>query len=750
LSFIEELKRRKVIRVGIAYVIGAWLVLQLSDVLSELLSLPEQFGPVVVAIVAIGFPIVLVLAWAFEFTSAGLKRESEVAPNERSTGKGLNALVVALLVVALAYFVWESRFSTPGSNAEQGTQQAGTSAAEETVIGRSIAVLPFENFSGNADDAYFADGLTDTLLHKLAQISELKVIARNSSFQFKGSNQDVREIGEILGVDTVLEGSVQRAGSQVRVIAQLVRTSDGAHLWSRTFDDSMDNIFDLQDRITASIVDAFALSLSEAERQRLLRDGTDNPQAYDLLIRALNTDRNLDEMTDTSAEEDAKIALIRQSIAADPNYALAWAELSRAYSALAFAADSTADFDRYVAEAQAAADEAHRLDPSLSAAHNALGWVAHRKNESNKAAGHFRKALEIDPNNLGAMSGLALQVGRSDPEAMLVLLNRLTELDPTEAFAYRQKHFALLILGRREQAIEQIKKAIELEPSTGIFYADLVNLLRYGGRPDQAAVWTSKLLRLTPNSFDGQMAMANAWLSAAQFERAGEWITLALQPRPDSDAAKALEVRRLIGAGEYQRALEALEDVRETESGSYVHAISAGSACMGLRQAECVRQQLRTISRLLEEAKLQGSAFPGMDVLPAIANLVVDGMENPASDNAPEAGQLLQAVLADNGLGFEDAYFTKAGLAARMGDSDQAFGFLETSITGPDGAVFNDDWFGLSAEDSRLLDPLRSDARFDAWLARHQARREAMRERMLRLERDGEIISVAAVQRMLD
>ena len=136
------------------------------------------------------------------------------------------------------------------------------------------------------------------MLHKLAQISQLKVIARNSTFQFKDTNKDVREIGQILNVDTVLEGSVQRAGEQVRVIAQLVRTSDGAHIWSQSFDDSMDNIFDLQDRIAASIVDAFQLTLSAAERQRLLRDGTDNPVAYDLLIRALNTRRSMDELTD--------------------------------------------------------------------------------------------------------------------------------------------------------------------------------------------------------------------------------------------------------------------------------------------------------------------------------------------------------------------------------------------------------------------------------------------------------------------
>ena len=250
-----------------------------------------------------------------------------------------------------------------------------------------------------------------------------------------------------------------------------------------------------------------------------------------------------------SDQDDEKVALIRQAIAEDPNYALAWAELAFAYNGLAFAADSALDEDRYVAEAQAAAEEAHRLDPGLADAHNALGWVAHRKSETLKAAGHFRKALEIDPNDLGAMSGLALQLGRSDPEAMLALLNRSLELDPTAAVVYRQKHFALMGLGRRAEAIEQTQKG----DRTGarrrhVTTTTWVTCWRTAAGLMKAPCGPSKLLRIKPDSFDGQLAMAEAWLASGNFTRAAQWIELALAPRPDSDTAKALEARRLMAA----------------------------------------------------------------------------------------------------------------------------------------------------------------------------------------------------------
>jgi TolB-like protein len=235
----------RVLRVAAAYVVAAWLIIQVVETLFPVYGLSDGAIRLVVTLLAIGFLIALVLAWAFELTPEGLKKEKDVDRSQSitpQTGKKLDRVIMVALALALGYFALDKFVLDPQRDAERietATEEAVEKAiaeADEALPDSSIAVLPFENFSGDKENEYFSDGLTDTVLHQLAQIPDLKVIARNSSFQFKGTNLDVREVGERLGVGNVLEGSVQRQGDQVRVIAQLVRTSDGSHVWSQTFD----------------------------------------------------------------------------------------------------------------------------------------------------------------------------------------------------------------------------------------------------------------------------------------------------------------------------------------------------------------------------------------------------------------------------------------------------------------------------------------------------------------------------------
>jgi TolB-like protein/Tfp pilus assembly protein PilF len=747
LSFINELKRRKVIRVGIAYAIGAWLVLQLTEVLSELLQLPAKIGPVVVTLVAIGFPVTLILAWIFEFTSEGLKRDSEVTADQRSSGRSINILIITLLAIALAYFVWESRFQDSSQTAP--SQQASSETSSELAVGRSIAVLPFENLSGNPEDEYLADGLADTLLHKLAQISELKVIARNSSFQFKGSNIDVRELGETLGVEVLLEGSVQRSGNQVRIIAQLVQTSDGAHVWSQSFDDTTDNIFELQDRIATRIVDQFQLSLSEAERARLLQDGTDNPKAYDLVIRAMNQHSMFDEMVDTEAEQDERIVLLKQALELDPEYAMAWVYLSNSYNGMAFATDSAKDYERYVAESDAAANEALRLAPELPASQSAMGWVAHRSRDRMEAARYFRKALELDPNYLNAMSGLALQIIGTEPEEALRLLDRSLELDPTSAIVYRQKHFALQMLGRHDEAIEQMKKAIELRPDNGLFYNDLGDLLERKGRPDEGARYASKLLALVPTSFSGQIAMAEAWLAATEYEKSGQWVQIAMKDRDDSDTARQMEVQRLLASQQFAQAIEYLDEIADNLDYGAELSFRRLAACLGLKQAECATQQINLIRTMMQEQLSRGGMPPDFMFYAELAQLLVDELATPGYDSQQAATQLMEFDLMKGSRFFGPIYFARAGVLARLGKLEEAFVTLNQSIPSGEMGVFNIDLYSMDVEQSPLLDPMRELPEFNDWLQRYRERREAVLQRMRQMETRGEIMSPAVAERNL-
>jgi len=756
MSFFAELKRRNVFRVGITYVIGGWLLLQLTDVLSELLDLPDVVGRTIVMIVAIGLPLALFLAWAFELTPEGVKREKDVDRSQSitpQTGKKLNNTILVMMALAIGYLLYDKfspeKESEPFSQGStvQVTNDVNEKRALTPVPERqSIAVLPFENFSDNQSDQYFADGLADTLLHKLAQISDLKVIARNSSFQFKGTNRDIREIGRILGVKTVLEGSVQRAGDQVRIIAQLINTADGVHLWSQSFDDSMDNIFALQDRVAGEIVAQLQVNLSKEEQQRLVRNGTDNPQAYDLLMRAINAKHNWDEMVDVEDQNWEPLQLAQQVVELDPQYSVGWAYLSQLYNRLAFATDSADDYDRYVSRSRAAAEEALRLDPDLSLAHEAMGWVEHRERETTKAARYFRRVLELNPNSGSAMSGLGLQLARTDPEEALRLFTRAHEIDPQANVIYRQKHFALMGLGRVEEAIQQMELAVEAEPDSGLFYNDLSDLLiGRQGRPDEAARQLSRFLQLVPTSFDGTSGMVEAWIEATDDARASAWMDLLMMDRNDSDSAKLLNAGRLLSAGHFQEVLQQLDDVHENQQNAWRIVMLSLNANLGLKESAKAAEYAIQFRSILNEMKARGAASPVWDVFATVLELLSKEQSQADFDSKDSLGPLQDV---GNIPFLQSAYYLMAGLKARMGNLDEAMAHLEQALEKPNGGVFNIDIFGFSVEQSPLLNPLRGNPTFEDWLLRYRERRDTMRQRMIEMESRGEIVKSATIRRI--
>jgi TolB-like protein len=256
-DFFTELWRRNVIRVAAAYVIVAWLLAQIADLALENFGAPDWVIKTILLLLVMGLPIAIVLAWAFELTPDGIQRDGDVDKDEstvRSSNRNLNLLIIGLLAIALLYFVYESRFQTNQSDQDVSTVVAGLSV-------KSIAVIPFANFGSNEADSFLADGLAETLLNLLAQIDELQVAARTSAFKFKDTKEDIRVIGEQLGVATVLEGSVQRSGNRVRITAQLINVEDGFHLYSETFERELDDIFAVQDEIAQAVVKALEVEL---------------------------------------------------------------------------------------------------------------------------------------------------------------------------------------------------------------------------------------------------------------------------------------------------------------------------------------------------------------------------------------------------------------------------------------------------------------------------------------------------------
>ena len=330
MSFYTELRRRNVFKVAIVYSAVAWLLLQVSDTLGPALHLPEWFVSAVAFLLILGFPVAIIFAWAFDLTPEGLKRETKAdpaAPMAGKTGKKLNYIVVAALVLALSYFVFDKvaldsgRDAAEISTADQVAQQQ-PAEIESAGIDNSIAVLPFVNMSSDEEQEYFSDGLSEELLNLLAGIPELKVAARTSSFSFKGKDLGIPEIASRLNVAHVLEGSVRKHGNQLRITAQLIQADNGYHLWSETYDRQLDNVFQIQEDIAIAVVDALRITLlGEVPKTRKT-----DPRAYQLFLEGHYLKRQI-----SSDSLNRAIEAFKQAVEIDPAYVPAWAELADTY-----------------------------------------------------------------------------------------------------------------------------------------------------------------------------------------------------------------------------------------------------------------------------------------------------------------------------------------------------------------------------------------------------------------------------------
>ena len=381
-EFFEEIKRRNVFRVAFVYIIVAWFSMQVVDVMFPALHVPEWAVSAIAVVLLIGFPIALIFAWAFEMTPEGLKKESEIDRSQSitsNTGRKLNNLTVIALILAVGFLLVDKFILSTGDQA--------TSAVQTTAeIRPSIAVLPFVNMSEDPSNEYFSDGLAEELLNVLARIPQLHVAGRTSSFKFKDTNEDLRIIGEQLNVAHVLEGSVRKSGTRLRITAQLIDTESGYHLWSNTYDRELTDIFAVQDEITAEVVAALRVTLLGGAS--VTSDhGTSNLEAYNLYLQS----QYFIEHTSADNIEKAHVAL-KRAIELDPEYAQAYVGLAYVQHALTagFATDGM-DFVEGFGAMRAYAEKALKLDRKHLGAREYLGELYLVMGEPGKAAKQLKK-----------------------------------------------------------------------------------------------------------------------------------------------------------------------------------------------------------------------------------------------------------------------------------------------------------------------------------------------------------------------
>jgi len=487
LSFFSELKRRNVIRAGAAYVLLAWLLLQVSDVILNNIAAPDWVFRVLMLFLAVGLLFVLFFSWAFELTPEGLKRESEVDRSKSitpQTGRKLDRVIIIVLLLALGYFAYDKFVLSPGrESAPAATASAGkdgeNGAAPESLAqaDNSIAVLPFVNISDDASNEYFSDGLSEELLNLLAKIPELRVAARTSSFSFKGQRLEIPQIAARLKVAHILEGSVRKAGNQVRITAQLIKADDGFHLWSETYDRKLDNIFAVQDEIAAAVVDALKISLLGAAP--VAKEA--NPEAYALLLQAryLLNQRNRD-----SYEKSAEI--YRQALALDPDYAAAWAGLARV--TVRQAGFSYIDLDSGVKEARAAAERAVSLDPALAEGWASLAYIQGNYELDWGSAYEFvEKALRLEPSNSEVLVQAARQAGQLGLYGKsLAYAEKAVNLDPLNYEALSHLALAYASVNRLTEAESTMRHLLKLNPDYASAHSTLSLFLMRQGKAEDA------------------------------------------------------------------------------------------------------------------------------------------------------------------------------------------------------------------------------------------------------------------------
>ena len=552
-NFFAELKRRNVYKVAVAYAIVGWLLVQVATQVFPFFEIPNWAVRLVVLAIVIGFPIALVIAWAFELTPEGLKRTEDVdlaAAAQRPRHRAWIVVVIIAGAMSLGLFML----------GRYGFREK-KSVLNETSA-KSIAVLPFVNMSADKADEYLSDGVSEELITALSKITGLQVKARTSSFAFKGKNEDIQKIGELLHVSHLLEGSVAKAGNKLRITAQLIQASDGNHLWSETYDRDMQDIFAVRSEVAQKVAAILKVRLLGEDKKQLDKKPTENLEAYNLY-------RQGRYYGDQVSEEGIKKAIpfFEQAIQKDPRFALAYAGMADSYVA---AADAFIAPREAFSKAKEAALKAIELDDTLAEAHTSLGllhyhydwdWAAAEKEfkralvlnpqsawsytlysqflggmgrveEANEQGRH---ALELDPLSVTARWCLGwafLSAGRSD-EA-IEQLSKAMELDPNSSWARTFLGRAYLLKGMQQRGIEELEKARHDTPDDPLGLGFVGYAYAVTGRRADALKILRRLDELQKHRFVSTISRVYVYAGLGDKDKAFEWLEKAYQERSDA------------------------------------------------------------------------------------------------------------------------------------------------------------------------------------------------------------------------
>ena len=621
-TFFGELKRRNVYKVAVAYAVVGWLLVQVATQVFPFLEIPNWVVRLVIALVVIGFPIALVIAWAFEATPEGIKRTAaaDAMPAGGHKSWGWIYVVVAGAAMSIGLFFIGRYSAQRTASLENAPPRATAGAASE----KSIAVLPFENLSEEKSNAYFAEGIQDEILARLSKIADLKVISRTSTQRFKSSPGNLPEIAKQLGVANILEGSVQKAADQVRVSVQLINALNDSHTWAETYDRKLIDVFQVESDVAQKIANALEAKLTGKEKAAISNRGTKNPQAYDAYLRAI-------ALCNSQSKEDElrAIEFCRQAVALDPNFAEAWAELAvKESSRYVFPERTEAQKQR----ARIAAETAVRLAPELPDAQGATGlYYYYCLQDYDQALARFDQARAAAPHDGKIIEAMALVKRRQGKlDEAIALQKQAAELDPLNIDVWRNLAFTYRGQRKLEQASAMFDRALAIAPNDPALLAYKAEVCVAGGDLDKADELVRNVQHRWSNT--GSWIVVDLPLYRRQYDEAIRQITALLETEKPPPVLIAAQHERLgfiyslkgdhVRAKQlWQQAEQELETLREQGQGGLVlsYQLINAEARLGQRdefevEAQRLLQMLQkdkwTLPRA-EEARARGYAILG-------------------------------------------------------------------------------------------------------------------------------------------
>src|SRR5256886_1054455 len=551
-NFFAELKRRNVYKVAVAYIVAGWALSQGIAQVFPVFDIPNWVIRLIVLLIIIGLPIALILAWTFELTPQGIKRTEDVdlavAAQQPKKRTWIFVVIIGALVSIGLFFL--GRYSAFNGAPRQDASAARTEAA--TVSNKSIAVLPFDNLSRDPDNAYFAEGVQDEILTRLAKVADLKVISRTSTQHFKSTPENLPQIAKQLGVAHILEGSVQKANDQVRVTVQLINALTDAHLWADTYDRKLTDIFAVESEIAKTIAESLQARLTGSEKRLIAKAPTANPEAYELYLkgRFFWNKRTGDDLRKS-------IEYLKQAIAKDPGYALAYAALADSYGLLRFYGGASPA--ESVVPAQAAAKKALELDDSLAEAHASLGLIATEELEVNRGVNELERAIQLNPNYATAHHwlGLALATLRQSDRS-IGELKRALELDPLSMIINADLSIIYLYARRYDAAEAQARKTLEIDSRSFVAHYYLGAALQLTSRLKEAIPEFQKAVELNNDPYSVAM-LAQAYARNGQTDEARKLLAHLNEMAKSAEVPDYALATAYTALGEKERAIEALE-----------------------------------------------------------------------------------------------------------------------------------------------------------------------------------------------